>query len=286
MKQFGLVQIHGAVLFFGLAGLFAKVVDQPASVIVLGRVFFATLFLALVLCLRSLRFRLAKKMDYAALALQGVILAIHWWSFFQAIQVSTVAVGLVTFSTFPVFVAFLEPVCFKESFRTSSITLALLTLAGVALVVPEWELGNQVTRGAVYGIASGFTFALLSLMNRRFVGIYSSLTVAFYQDAAATLILLPWVVASAPVIGARDMGLLVLLGVVFTAIAHSLFIQGLATVRAQTASILACLEPVYGILAAALILGEIPSARVLAGGGVILACTWYATVASARDCRR
>lgn len=283
MKQLGLAQIHSAVLFFGLAGLFAKVVDQPASVIVLGRVFFATLLLILVLYLRRQPFRLRKGADYAALAFQGMVLALHWWSFFQAIQVSTVALGLITFSTFPVFVAFLEPIFFGESFRTSNLVLAVLTLVGVVLVVPEWEPGNATTQGAVWGIVSGFTFAVLSLLNRRFVGIYSSLKVALYQDAAAALILLPWVAVAAPVIGSRDLTLLVLLGVVFTGISHSLFIQGLATVRAQTASIIACMEPVYGILAAAVILGEIPSARVLTGGAVILACAGYASIAHAQE---
>ena len=197
------------------------------------------------------------------------------------------AVGLITFSTFPVFVAFLEPAFFNESFRKSNVVLAVLTLAGVALVVPEWEPGNRTTQGAVWGMVSGLTFAVLSLLNRRFAGIHSSLKVAFYQDAAAALILLPWVAAART--GHRSEGS----GVFWCCSASCLpasptpfFIQGLATVRAQTASIIACMEPVYGILAAAVILGEIPSARVLAGGGVILACTWTATVAHAREFRK
>ncbi|MBI9085502.1 MAG: EamA family transporter [Desulfobacterales bacterium] len=283
MAQIGLVQIHGAVLLFGLAGLFAKVVPQPALTIVLGRVFFATLFLAMVLLIRRQRLRLDHGMDYLALAAQGVILAIHWWTFFKSIQVSTVAVGLITFSTFPVFVTFLEPLLLKERFRFSGVFIAMVTLGGVILVIPEFVLGNRVTQGALWGIASGLTFAILSVLNRKYVGTYSSLVVAFYQDAAATLVLLPFLAGALPAVSGRDLGLLVLLGVVFTGIAHSLFIQGLATVRAHTASIVACLEPVYGIAAAGLLLGEIPSARVLVGGAIILGCTWYATVAPAHD---
>lgn len=283
MKQTGLLQIHGAVMLFGLAGLFAKVVPHPALVIVLGRVLFATLFLAMILLLRRQRLRLDHGMDYLALALQGVILAIHWWTFFKSIQVSTVAVGLITFSTFPVFVAFLEPLLLTERFRPLNAVLAVVTLGGVVLVIPEFVLGNRVTQGALWGIASGLTFAILSVLNRKYVGTYSSLVVAFYQDASATLVLLPFLAGALPAVSGRDLGLLVLLGVVFTGIAHSLFIQGLATVRAQTASIIACLEPVYGIAAAGLLLGEIPSARVLVGGLVILGCTWVATVSHARQ---
>ena len=67
-----------------------------------------------------------------------------------------------------------------------------------------------------------------------------------------------------------------------TAVAHSLFIKGLGDVKARTASIIACLEPVYGIAAAALLLAEVPGLRVTLGGVVILAATFYATLGSRR----
>lgn len=77
-----------------------------------------------------------------------------------------------------------------------------------------------------------------------------------------------------------------LLGIVFTGVAHSLFIKGLATVKAQTASIIASLEPVYGILAAALFLGELPTARELYGGTIILGAAIYATARKTNQVQR
>ena len=73
------------------------------------------------------------------------------------------------------------------------------------------------------------------------------------------------------------MSQLVLLGVVFTALAHSLFIRGMVVVKAQLASVIACLEPVYGILIALAVLHEIPSFRELLGGAVIICAIVYAT---------
>jgi len=73
---------------------------------------------------------------------------------------------------------------------------------------------------------------------------------------------------------------LVLLGVLFTAVAHSLFIKGLTNVKAQTASIIASLEPVYGIIFAVIILSEIPTLRVVIGGSIILGATFYTTIKS------
>jgi uncharacterized membrane protein len=89
-----LFQVHIAVFLFGLAGLFGKLVDLPSTIIVLGRVLFATVFLVFILLYLKQSIKLKQKRDYFYLTILGVILAIHWVTFFQAIQVSTVAVGL------------------------------------------------------------------------------------------------------------------------------------------------------------------------------------------------
>jgi drug/metabolite transporter (DMT)-like permease len=260
-----------------LAGLFGKWVVLPATIIVLGRVFFAALCLGFFLRLRGMVFRLNRQADYYHLLLLGVLLALHWVTFFRSIQLSTVAIGLLTFSTFPIFTTFLEPLFFRERLQARDVLLALITFAGVALVVPSFNLDDALTRGALWGIASGATFAVLSILNRRYVQQYPSRVIAFYQDVAATAALLPFYFVLQPAISGREWALLVLLGVVFTALSHTLFIGGLKSVKASTASVIGALEPVYGIVAAALLLQEMPAWRVLLGGVIILAATGYAT---------
>jgi drug/metabolite transporter (DMT)-like permease len=274
----GLLEIHIAVLFFGLAGLFGKLISLPSTIIVLGRVFFATIFLSLVLLYLKQGIKLKQKQDYFFMSLMGVILAVHWVTFFQAIQVSTVAIGLLTFSTFPVFATFLEPIFFRERVELKDILVAFVAVIGVALVIPGFEIRNSITQGALWGIASGFTFALLSVMNRKYVKEYSSIIVAFYQDSIATVVLFPFLFLAAPVFRLNDILLLSILGVIFTGLAHTLFIKGLASVKAQKASIIASLEPVYGIVAAILLLGAIPTLRVVFGGIIILGAAFYTTV--------
>ena len=80
-----------------------------------------------------------------------------------------------------------------------------------------------------------------------------------------------------------DWGLIALLGVVFTGLAHSLFIGGMKTVRAQTAGIIASMETVYGIASAAVILGEIPSGREILGGCIILGAAFCSTMLSSKE---
>lgn len=279
-KTKNLIEIHIAVLLFGLAGLFGKLVDLPSTVIVLGRVFFASITLAFVLAFLKQSILLKQKRDYFYLAILGIILAIHWITFFESIKLSTVAIGLLTFSTFPVFTAFLEPFFFKEKLKGKDVFLAFVTLVGVALVIPKFELGNNMTQGALLGIVSGATFAILSILNRKFVKTHSGYIVAFYQDLVATIVLIPFLFFMDFSAGRKDILLLVLLGVVFTAISHVLFINGLKTIKAKTASIIASLEPVYGIVAAALLLSEIPTLKVAIGGLIILGATAYETISS------
>ena len=75
----------------------------------------------------------------------GVIMAIHWFTFLQTIQMSTVAIGTITFSTFPIFVTFLEPIIYKERLRVKDIVLALIMFLGILITIPEFTLDNQVT---------------------------------------------------------------------------------------------------------------------------------------------
>ncbi len=280
IKNRSLIEIHGAVLLFGLAGLFGKVLSLSPMIIVLGRVFFASLFLGAVMMLIKQDFRLKNRQDYLYLILMGAILAVHWSTFFMSIQMSTVAIGLLTFSTFPVFVTFLEPWFFKEKLRQVDIVVALVTFGGVALVMPAFELGNSMTQGALWGLVSGFTYAVLSMMNRKYVKSYASSVIAFYEQLTATVVLLPVLFIQRPVFKPMDIALLLLLGIVFTGISHTLFINGLRHVKTQSAGIISSLEPVYGILFAALLLHEIPTVRELSGGLIILGTVFYSTFQS------
>jgi len=273
----GLMEAHLAVLLFGLAGLFGKWLTLHPLVISLGRVCFAVPFLFVVMRARGERVWLNQRRDYLVFLQLGVILAVHWTAFFMAIQLSTVAVGLLTFSTFPVFVTFIEPWILKSAFRFRDVLIALVTMFGVSLVIPDFSFDNQVTLGALWGILSGLTFALLSVLNKKFVAQYPSRQVSLYQFAAAALVLLPVVIPLKPSFDGRSLVLLAILGIVFTGISHTLFISSLKRIKAQTASVIASLEPVYGILATVVLLGEVPGLREAAGGLIILSMAFWAT---------
>lgn len=269
-KRYGLFEIHIAVLLFGLAGLFGKFLTLSPLLIVFGRTFFASITLSVILVFSTIKLRAQSMRDLSALIMLGVILAIHWITFFHAIQISTVAVGLLTFSTFPVFVTFMEPYFFKEKLRRFDILTAGSVVLGLILVIPSLDFQNHITQGAFWGTISGFTFAVLSILNRKYVSTYPSMMIVWYQNLIATIILLPFIFFDDLTLQATDFAMLALLGIFCTALAHALFIKSLVHIKTQLASITACLEPVYGIIFAFVLLGEIPTFRTILGGGIIL----------------
>jgi drug/metabolite transporter (DMT)-like permease len=269
-NRVSLFEIHLAVLLFGAAGLFGKWLLISPFIIVLGRVFFASLSLSFIIGISGKKKLLLPGNDYFYFVLLGFILAIHWVSFFQSIQVSTVAIGLLSFSTYPVFTTFLEPVFTKQRIIPLNVFLSLFCLFGVFLIVPKFDVQNSTYLGVLWGVFSGFTFSLLTIINRKLTQKHSSLIIAFNQNFFSTLFLLPVLLFIKPGLTLRNLWLLIILGVVCTALSHTLFIKGMKNVKAQTASLIHSLEPVYGMIFAFLLLKEVPSSRTLLGGAVIL----------------
>lgn len=269
------IALHGAVLLFGFAGLFGKWLDLPPVFIVLGRTIVAAVALA---ALRAIRGDARPAFDWRLVA-AGATLALHWVAFFAAVQVASVAIGLLGFASFPLFVLVLERVVLGARWGGREAATAGLVLAGLVLLVPDFSWANRNTQGLAWGLLSGLTFALLAVLNRRIAASRPATDVAFWQNGCAALALVPVALAagSVPAIGAREIGLLLALGVLCTAVAHTLFITALRTVTAHTASVVAALEPVYGIALAFVLLGEVPGARTLAGGALIVGAAVFAT---------
>ena len=103
MKRRAVISVNIAVLLFGLAGLCAKWIQLPAVAISFGRVLFSSMALGIFMLVRKQRFLIDDRKDLLLLICAGAILGLHWWSFLQSVQLSTVAIGTIMFSSFPLF---------------------------------------------------------------------------------------------------------------------------------------------------------------------------------------
>jgi drug/metabolite transporter (DMT)-like permease len=273
-----LLSLHAAVALFGFAGLFGKWIDWNPVAIVLGRTLVAAAVLAAVVPMRKGRI----EPPTWAVAPNGILLAVHWIAFFAAIQVSTVAIGLLGYASFPLFVPVLERVLLGLPLRPRALAGTALVALGLVLLVPDFTWASHTVRGLAWGVLSGFTFALLTVRTRKMSPTRWASEMSLWQNAIAALCVAPVVVLQGGVGGTldvRSLALIVLLGVVCTALAHALYALCLARIGASTAAVVAALEPVYGIVLAALLLGERPDLRTMAGAALLVTA---AAVASRR----
>ncbi len=269
-----LVALHVAVALFGFAALFGRWIALSPVDIVFGRALVAAATLAVVVRARGLR---PVRPD-ADLALNGMLLAVHWVAFFAAVKLAGVAIALLAFASFPVFVLVIESLARRRAPDAGEAAAIVLVVAGLALLVPRYDASSAIVRGHVFGIVAGLTFALLTVRSRRAVTRAGAVNLALWQDAFAALVLVPFVlVGRAAPPGAGDLALVLVLGVACTALAHTLFIASMRRVSAHTASVVSVLEPAYGIALAFLLLGERLGARTMAGMVLIIGAALLAT---------
>ena len=271
--------MHVAALLFGCTGVLGAAIALPPAVTTFGRAAIAAAALALVG--RVAGVKLATPQVFVV---NGALLALHWFTFFAAVDAGGVAIAVLGFASFPLFALPLETWLLGRRWRLADTLTALLVTAGLVVLGGATLDARALQIGLAYGLASGFTFAWLAVRNRAHATATEPLAQAFWQNLFAAAWLLPVLLAGAQHAGAvpvptpRQWGLLAILGVFCTALAHTLFITGLRRLSAHAASVIVALEPVYGIALAAWLLGQVPGPRVLLGGALIV----LAVVAASR----
>lgn len=273
-----ILYLHIAVMLFGLSGVTAQFVQIPAVLVALGRVICSSALLLLLAFVKRDSLKLHSGKDYGLIILTGAVMAVHWTTFFQSIQVSSVAIGTITFSTFPLFLTFLEPAVFHEKLKKQNIFSALILFIGVLITIPEFSMENHTTIGIIWGMICSFTYAVMTLANRYFSARYTGRIICLYEQGTAAIALLPAFFIVETTWRMQDIAGVAFVGFICTAFAYSLYVSAQKGVKAQTAGIISGMETVYGILYALLFLKEIPGIRELVGGTVILGVAMYSSL--------
>ncbi len=266
-----LVAMHLATVLFGISGVFGRLTQCSAAMIVFGRTVFALGLLWLLLQWRGQRpWQGLNRRQLGGLACSGVLLALHWYTFFQGIKVGGVAVGTLGFACFPAFVALFEHMFFHERITRVEKALMLAVTLGLILVTPRFDLRDGGTAGLLWGIASGAIYALNAIANRFFVHRISGEQACWVQYAVIAPLTLCIVAGELPRVTAMDWLWIACLGLLCSGLAYTLYVNSLRVLTARLAAIIIALEPVYAILVSWLLLHETPSLRMLCGGVIIL----------------
>ena len=197
-------------------------------------------------------------------------------------QISSVAIGIVSMFTFPVITVFIEPLIKKTQIHSVDIAMAVIVLFGVGLIVPELTLSNDITAGVAFGVLSGFAVALRNVIVSKWLNEYSAFTIMTFHSLISALVLLPLTTVSVGSISSYEWFLLILLGSVFTAIPHTQKTYALLHKSAKTVSMIISLQVVYAAIFAYLLLGEHVELNTLIGGSLILFAAVFESIQSKR----
>jgi len=270
--------LYVAVLLLALNGLFSKLIPLDATSITQVRSVFAVIALMAFAILGKRQFKLDSKRQYIGIYAIGAILGLHWICFYHSMQVSTVAVGMLSLFTYPMITVLLEPFYTKQKVFISDIFAALVVLLGVFIMLGGkiTAFDSDIVQGVFWGVISAFLFALRNLLQKYYYPEVSSDRLMLHQVLAVAIMLLVFVdFPSALSLSVNDWLTLLLLGVVSTATAHTLLSYSLKRLAAKSVAMISCLQPFIATLFAWLLLNEEPTNAVLIGGCIIVSVALY-----------
>lgn len=284
-KQQSLLYLHSAVLLFGGTALFSKLIGLPALDITVYRTGVAAIILFIVLSLQKQKITLSSGKDYGVALLLGIVVGIHWVTYFAGMQMAGVTIGIIAFFTYPVITVFLEPLLarFISKNKLSSkpklkdVLIACIVMIGIFLLIPEISLGNQVTLGIATGVVSALFFALRNILHKNYFSHYSGPHTMLYQTLVACLMLCLFVEVPPMDVTDTDWLLILLVGVIFTAMPHALFASSLRHLSATTAGLISCLQPLYGSVLAFFLLSERVNMWTIIGGLLVISAALFET---------
>lgn len=274
-KAKALIGLNVAVLIMSMAGVFAKLIPWHPALIILGRAALTAPFVGLYLVARNRSLKLKTKRHVYTVIGLGVMMVTHWVTFFSAIQASTVAIGILAVFTAPIITTFLEPLFDKTRIETLDIVVALAAFSGIALMIDDYSIGGAAFTGVGLGVCSAVLVSLRNIWSKPMVQEYSAPLIMFWQMVFGAIALLPLLLVFDASVTMPDVGNLLLLALFSTAIAHTLMLNSIGYLGARATSVIMMIQPLYAILLAVVLLGEIPSLRIIAGGALVVGASGF-----------
>lgn len=286
MNLHPLIYIAIAAVLFSTGGLFIKLTGLSAFELGAARSLVAGIAIAFIT--RREGFRVNPVTALAA-ALYAALLLF----FLIAAKLTTAANAIFLQFTAPVYVLLLEPVIFRERYKSRDFLVVAVCVCGMSLFFTG-ELSAADWRGNTAALLSGVCFALFMLLlrhpqtravNRAASVIYGNFLLA--AVAGASLVIAPELTASGKTIGFRDVLIILYLGVVQIAIAYTFFTLGIARgARSLDAAIVGYIEPLLNPLWVFLIISERPATPALIGGAIIISAVVAHAAWGARQTHR
>ena len=254
-----LLQIHLCVVIWGFTAILGKLISLPAFALVWWRMFLVVVALA---CIPAF-WRGLQRMSLRTVGIFagiGVVVALHWVTFYGAIKLANASVAATCMGVAPIMMAIVEPWITRKRFDPRELLIGVAAVPGVMLVVGGTPEGMRL--GIAVGVVSAFLVSVFGSLNKRFVELGEPMAVTGVELAAGTAFLTVLALLfggeamQLPLPGTHDALLLVVLSLACTLFPFALSLVALRNLSAFSAQLAVSLEPVYAVFLAILLLGE------------------------------
>jgi drug/metabolite transporter (DMT)-like permease len=264
------------ILLFGCIPVTVRFIDANPYTIGIFRLGVATIFVALFLGIRGQLRRVALG-DLARLAVIGVIFFAHWITLFFAIKASSASIAAIGQSTYGIDLLILGAIFAGERIRATDAAAVIVAAIGAVLVIPAFNLGNDVTFGMALASLSALLYAALPLLHQRWAHI-PNMTRTLGQFAFALACFLLFAGRAEWNLAGRDWAGLLFLAIGVTVIGHSLWVRVTTHFSSRITSIIYYANIPIAVLLGVVLLGEPLAPRTLAGGVMIIAASVFGLV--------
>ncbi|WGD34112.1 DMT family transporter [Olleya sp. YS] len=253
------LHLHVLVFIAGFTAILGKLITINAVSLVWYRMLIATVLMFIYIKITKVNISITKK-GFFKLSIAGIIIALHWITFFGSIQVSNASIALAMFSTGAFFASFIEPIIYKRKIIAYEIVFGLIVIVGIYLIVQS-EL--KYIYGMVLGVISAFLSSLFAVLNGKFLEEHSATKISFYEFVSGVFFISIYILffgegfnANHFNISASDWLWLFILASVCTAYAFIASVYVMRFISPYTVVLTYNLEPIYGIILALILFPE------------------------------
>lgn len=258
------LELHIAILLFGLTAILGDLIEISAMAIVLWRVVLAAIIYWFIVPINRV-YRLwqdpRSRRVLFRIALVGVVVAIHWICFYGSIKLSNASIALVSIATASFFASIVEPLVNRTQMNLRDVLMGLAIVPAMALVVNG--VPSTMYAGIGAGLLAAFLAAVFSTYNKRYVEHVNPIDLSAIEMSSASIFMLlavPLIHTTVEPLSWIPRGMdwlyLLILVVLCTNVAYILALRALKHISAFTSLLVINLEPVYGIILAYFILQE------------------------------
>lgn len=253
------LHLHLLVFIAGFTAILGELISVDAVSLVWYRMVIASVLMLLFIKFRKINIAINFK-TLVKFSVAGILIALHWITFFESIKQSNISIALSMFSTGAFFAALIEPLFFKRKVIWYEIFFGILIIFGVLLIT---KAEMQYINGIILGISAAFFSTLFAVINGKFVKSYSASVISFYEFISGVIFVTLFIIFFMNGfsfdffnLSVSDWTYLFILASICTAYAFIAAVHIMKYISPYTVVLSYNLEPVYGIVLAIILFPE------------------------------